>query len=537
MENEKLKNVLMSIGDSRITDLMDKDIFGILDKFGDIQSSQEKLIELVIDINTPYGLLRNKKKRKIILRNLDAQDCIELLEIIGIKNTQIDSPWEKLCQTNFYKNSKNEKILLEYFDVEKPVEKETDMPDSPMIVEPEYALFDYQKKALTRTIEKLKKDQRCLLHMPTGSGKTRVAMNAVARYLKERENSVIIWLAYNKELCEQAAEEFIKAWGMLGDRKINLVRFYGNEYEWKDISDGLIIAGLSKIWEFSKKEITALANLAPKVSLIVFDEAHSAIAETYLDIINEILILNESSSLLGLSATPGRTWEWSEEDEKLAKLFDQNKVSLNMRNYDSPIKYLIDHGYLANPIFNPLNIEKNLLTTYDLHRIQENFEIPTYVLSKLEKDDFRNAKIILKVMDLIKKDHSRILLFAISVDHSNTLASILQYYNYNAHSITSQTDDYTRSQIIENFKEEGGEPMILCNYGVLTTGFDAPKTSAGIITRPTKSIVLYSQMIGRITRGPKVGGTQEAEIWTVVDTNLPGFGNLVEAFENWEDVW
>ena len=79
--------------------------------------------------------------------------------------------------------------------------------------------------------------------------------------------------------------------------------------------------------------------------------------------------------------------------------------------------------------------------------------------------------------------------------------------------------------------------MVLCNYGVLTTGFDAPLTSAAIISRPTKSLVLYSQMVGRVIRGPRVGGTPEAEIWTVIDTNLPGFDSLTGAFTNWEDVW
>ena len=44
-------------------------------------------------------------------------------------------------------------------------------------------------------------------------------------------------------------------------------------------------------------------------------------------------------------------------------------------------------------------------------------------------------------------------------------------------------------------------------------------------------------MVGRALRGPLVGGTAEAEICTVVDTSLKGFGNLVEANENWEDVW
>ena len=78
---------------------------------------------------------------------------------------------------------------------------------------------------------------------------------------------------------------------------------------------------------------------------------------------------------------------------------------------------------------------------------------------------------------------------------------------------------------------------MLFNYGVLTTGFDAPMTSAAVISRPTKSLVLYSQMVGRVIRGTRVGGTPEAEIWTVVDQNLPGFRDLSEAFNNWNDVW
>ena len=73
--------------------------------------------------------------------------------------------------------------------------------------------------------------------------------------------------------------------------------------------------------------------------------------------------------------------------------------------------------------------------------------------------------------------------------------------------------------------------------GVLTTGFDAPDISAAMIARPTRSLVLYSQMVGRATRGLKAGGNAEAEIVTVIDPDLPGFGSIADAFKNWEDVW
>jgi superfamily II DNA or RNA helicase len=77
----------------------------------------------------------------------------------------------------------------------------------------------------------------------------------------------------------------------------------------------------------------------------------------------------------------------------------------------------------------------------------------------------------------------------------------------------------------------------LCNFGVLTTGFDAPKTSAVIIARPTTSIVLYSQMIGRALRGVRVGGTAKAIVSTVVDTSIPVFREIINQFTNWDAQW
>jgi len=98
-------------------------------------------------------------------------------------------------------------------------------------------------------------------------------------------------------------------------------------------------------------------------------------------------------------------------------------------------------------------------------------------------------------------------------------------------------DTGAREAAIRRYKGNAPHPIVMCNFGVLTTGFDAPGTSAAVIARPTRSLVLYSQMVGRATRGPKARGNATAEIVTVVDPHLPGFGDVAEAFKNWEDVW
>jgi superfamily II DNA or RNA helicase len=105
-----------------------------------------------------------------------------------------------------------------------------------------------------------------------------------------------------------------------------------------------------------------------------------------------------------------------------------------------------------------------------------------------------------------------------------------------ASSITSKSGA-ERGEAISAFKDDAENPKILCNFGVLTTGFDAPKTSAALIARPTSSLVLYSQMVGRAMRGISAGGNTSCEIVTVVDPRLPGFGSVTQSFTNWEDVW
>ena len=88
-------------------------------------------------------------------------------------------------------------------------------------------------------------------------------------------------------------------------------------------------------------------------------------------------------------------------------------------------------------------------------------------------------------------------------------------------------------QIIDEFR--AGNLTMLCNYGVLTTGFDAPKIENVVIARPTTSAVLYEQMIGRGTRGPLNGGTPHCLIIDVKD-NIENFGEQM-AYTRYLEYW
>ena len=88
--------------------------------------------------------------------------------------------------------------------------------------------------------------------------------------------------------------------------------------------------------------------------------------------------------------------------------------------------------------------------------------------------------------------------------------------------------------LIDKFRN--GDLDVLCNYGVLTTGFDAPKTNTVMITRPTISPVLYSQMIGRGLRGKLIGGTEFCKIIDVRD-NIGEFGDADNVYRIFEEYW
>ena len=155
------------------------------------------------------------------------------------------------------------------------------------------------------------------------------------------------------------------------------------------------------------------------------------------------------------------------------------------------------------------------------------------VLIKLSKSNQRNASILFEIIALAEEG-KQIIVFACSVEHANLLSELLILRNIKSHCIDSNTESFDRSNFIEEFKKE--TVKVLVNYGVLTTGFDAPNTNAVVITRPTTSLVLYSQMIGRGIRGPKMGGTKDCVIVDIED-NLINLPSEQTAFNYFNSHW
>jgi DNA repair protein RadD len=495
-----------------------------------------RLRELVISLNSREGLLQSKESRNILFDLLPVSDAKILAQILQVN---ANGPYEALKRVNISRKSKREQALFDFFELIIPEPEAQEFAPALQISAATYPLFPHQRTAVAGVHHHLTSSPyRTILHMPTGAGKTRTAMNVIAEHLRQREPNLVVWLAHTEELCEQAAVEFTKAWSYLGNRDLTVYRFWGDrEIQPTEIKDGIVIAGLSKLYSAAKQQIRFISQLASKTSLVVMDEAHSAIAETYQLVLEALVVQHPRTALLGLTATPGRTWADIAVDEQLAAFFARRKVTLTVPGYANPVDYLVAEQYLAEVDYCSLFYEGGLeLSPADLRKIAEHLDIPPTILQQLAEDEQRNLAIITAVEHLVKS-HRRILLFAATVEHANLLAAVLRARGIQAASVTGQTPTAARARIIEEYRTPGNDPRVLCNFGVLTTGFDAPQTSAAVIARPTKSLVLYSQMVGRAIRGVRAGGNARAEIVTVVDYSLPGFGSVAEAFRNWEDIW
>ena len=406
-----------------------------------------------------------------------------------------------------------------------------------------YGLYPHQRDVVAGLLDYLDAsrasglspaDRRVVAHLPTGAGKTRVASHVVGHLLNSGprdERGLVIWLANAAELCEQACDELSLAWSHLGRWDAGLYRFWGdNDADLSAISGGFLVAGLQKLWASSRESRRQLSQLSSIAAVVVFDEAHQAMAPTYERMVDALQW--ENPPLLGLTATPGRGAQLGPEDLRLADLFRGHKITIDPKGHGNPVTYLVDGGYLASPLFHQVEFasEDGVLD------LESAADYGPGLLDAIGRDQKRFAA----VSDLVARElrrHNRVMVFCPSVENAVATAEELRGRGLDAVVVTGGTDSEERSSTIRRFRSRERPAMALLNYGVFTAGFDAPVTSCVVVARPTASVVLYSQMVGRAMRGTRVGGNRNCDIWTVVDTNLPGFRSVADAFENWEELW
>ncbi len=387
---------------------------------------------------------------------------------------------------------------------------------------------------------------RAILTLPTGAGKTRTTVEAICNWYRQTpEPRTVLWVAQSEELCEQAVQAFREVWIDSGHRdssvreSLHLSRLWGANKKIPDQTN-VLVANIQMLYAIISDEGSSrcaeLEELAGDLCLVVIDEAHRVTAPSYAKVLLFLGInvaRGETSSipLLGLTATPFRGA--AAETQSLVNKFN-GKLIRPLSLSQDPVGELRDRGVLSRPDHEFLQASGTLINLDTNSQYKEYFEtfgdFHPDLLGALGEQSDRNKQILDRLCQI--PEDWPVLFFGCSVEHATAMAVLLRRKGRTAATITGDTRPSTRRALVEEFR--AGRISTLCNYGVLTTGFDAPKVRGLVVSRPTASAVLYEQMIGRGMRGPKFGGTDRCLVIDVVD-NIRFGGQM--AFTRYEEYW
>ena len=486
-----------------------------------------------------FEFISKREKFNLLLGELPNNLFNQICDLLGVEN----NPTRAIAHSDLirkFSSKKSKSIISLFFELphfENAIDDEKE--DNYEILKPAIpykALKDYQFEVLFKSLSLLEHPyNRFILHMPTGSGKTRTAIEIIVNFINDNKDCSVIWLAHSSELCDQAASCFLEVWPHVGKKNLLFKRHYG-KYHISDTAPDkkidFLCCGFQSVYSELNRANRFDDYLHDK-RLIVVDEAHKATATTYQFAIKSLM--KKGTNVMGLTATPGRSYQSlnsDAENKKLSDFFFEEIVTFNPAE-KTAIQCLRDKKILAEASLEILDIEgKNYFTDVELTKISDSLDLPKEFLVKLGKNKVRTAEIIQKIIELVNvKNYKSIIFFSTSLEQSKLVASLLNYLGVEAAHVDGDSLSKYRENSIAQFRNQ--KIKVLCNYEVLSTGFDAPLVDCVFIARPTSSVVLYSQMIGRGLRGPAIGGKQECLIVNVRDnfSNLPSIDEMYRIFD------
>ena len=370
-----------------------------------------------------------------------------------------------------------------------------------------YRLRDYQRDCLRAIMASYRAGvRRQLICLPTGSGKT-VIFAEFPRYFR-MQNQMLV-LAHRAELLEQACDKIRRA---NPDLKIALEQA-------GRIADPNCDVVVASVPTLGRRRSKRLQRLDPNrfFFLVVVDEAHHATAPTYNRVLDYFGVFEADTPklLVGFTATPKRG-----DGQGLDAVFQEIVFSRSLPE-------MIQAGYLA-PV-----AAYRVETDIDLSRVKTRMgDFVTSHLSQAVNIAPRND-LVVEVFRTKLKDR-RTLCFCVDVAHTRSLADAFNSDDIPAAAVSGDMDRAERAKVLEDF--HAGRIQALANCMVLTEGYDEPSVSGIILARPTKSALLYTQMIGRGTR--LYPGKQNVTIIDIVDvtrdhslTTLPSLFGFSENFD------
>ncbi len=218
---------------------------------------------------------------------------------------------------------------------------------------------------------------------------------------------------------------------------------------------------------------------------IVIDEAHHALGNSYLRILQHFGVQDKDGPcLLGVTATPFRG-----DGGALSNVFDENDGE---PAFKYPLEQATNDGWLCDILY------KRVKSAVDISAVApRGDDLNLSELSEKVNVDQRNSLIVSSVVKhAVGRKH--ILVFAVDVEHAESLAGAFKDKGYKAAAIHYKIPKQEKENLLSAFRT--GELQVLVNVAILTEGVDIPTVDCLVFSRPTRSMGLLSQMLGRGTR-------------------------------------
>lgn len=346
-------------------------------------------------------------------------------------------------------------------------------------------LRPYQKEAFDAIKKDLKLPGASLVVMPTASGKSHVIASTAGL-----SKQPVLILQPSRELLEQNME------------KLSLI------VPAKDIGVYSASFGRKEIKKYTFATIQSVyehADLFNHIPLVLMDEAHGLaprqIDTMYMQFLSEI----GNPKVIGFTATPyrleigyNRRWDMKKkivvmEAITMLKMLNRMRHKKATKNfwsriiYNIPHKTLLEQGYLS-----PIEYIDKPLLPYDeipVNKTHSDYNLELYSAAVVGREAH-----ILSTIAEAQRRYKSLLVFCSTVEQANALQTTLK----RSEVVLGDTPRAKRRQVIEDFKS--GKVQTVFNVGTLTAGFDYPGLDCVILLRPTRSPLLYNQILGRLTR-------------------------------------
>lgn len=330
-------------------------------------------------------------------------------------------------------------------------------------------LRDYQVDAVAACWKAWEQHQRVMLVLPTGTGKTEIFVSLASDWKDGR----VMVIAPMIELIGQAARKISQRTGVMPGIEQGSNR--SNEHEL--CRSPFVVA--------SKQTLTGVSERYKRfedIGLVIIDECHLAATKKYKEMLD--YYAQRGAKILGVTATPKR-----HDEIAMGNLFDECAYQLS-------IQQAVAQGWLV-----PAKAQCVEVKSLDLSAVgSSKGDFKNEELAKVMEDE----KVVHEIASITAQEHrgEKTVVFCASVNEARAVSDVLND-RYGLHSEWVCGDarlcpKHERHVRLKKFTE--GDVGVVCNVGVLTTGWDFPGLKHIVMARPTKSLPLYTQIFGRGTR-------------------------------------